>query len=111
MHGVKLLADDFKAPAIDSPEGVSALEWTQNLYKEGLVPPNNTIKGSQSTTARQYFIDGVIGMMLHGDWQLQTLKTALKDTDWGVTFMIQDKAKGSDLRCNTSAITNDPTTP
>jgi len=111
MHGGKLLADDFKAPAIDSPEGVSALEWTQNLYKEGLVPPNNTIKGSQSTTARQYFIDGVIGMMLHGDWQLQTLKTALKDTDWGVTFMIQDKGKASDLGGNALAITKDAKNP
>ena len=111
MHGGKLLADDGKTPAIDNDEGVSALEWTQNLYKEGLIPPNNTIKGSQATTARQYFIDGVVGMMLHGDWQLQTLQTAMKDPDWGVTYMIQDKGKASDLGGNALAITKDAKNP
>jgi multiple sugar transport system substrate-binding protein len=111
MHGGKLIADDGKTPAIDSQEGVSALEWTQNMYKEGLIPPNNIIKGSQSTTARQYFIDGVIGMMLHGDWQLQTLQTAMKDPDWGVTYMIQDKGKASDLGGNALAITKDAKNP
>jgi multiple sugar transport system substrate-binding protein len=111
MHGGKLLADDGKTPAIDSPEGISALAWTQSAYQEGLIPPNNSVKGSQSTTARQYFIDGVVGMMLHGDWQMQTLQTTMNDQDWGVTYMIQDVGKASDLGGNALAITKDAKNP
>jgi multiple sugar transport system substrate-binding protein len=107
MHGGSLLASDGKTPAIESPQGISALTWTQNLYKEGLIPPNNTIKGSTSTTARQYFIDGVVGMMLHGDWQMQSLSTAMKDSQWGVTYMIRDAGAASDLGGNLLAITKD----
>jgi ABC-type glycerol-3-phosphate transport system substrate-binding protein len=107
MHGGQLLDSDGKTPAIESPQGVSALTWTQNLYKEGLIPPNNTIKGSVSTTARQYFIDGVVGMMLHGDWQMQSLQTALKDNQWGVTYMIRDSGRASDLGGNLLAVTKD----
>ncbi len=107
MHGGQLVASDGKTPAIESSQGVSALTWTQNLYKEGLIPPNNTIKGSVSTTARQYFIDGVVGLMLHGDWQMQSLQTALKDNQWGVTYMIRDSGRASDLGGNLLAVTKD----
>jgi ABC-type glycerol-3-phosphate transport system substrate-binding protein len=107
MHGGQLVGSDGKTPAIESSQAVSALTWTQNLYKEGLIPPNNTIKGSTSTTARQYFIDGVVGMMLHGDWQMQSLQTALKDNQWGVTYMIRDSGRASDLGGNLLAVTKD----
>lgn len=107
MHGGQLLARDGKTPAMESRQGVSALTWTQNLYKDGLIPPNNTIKGSTAATARQYFIDGVVGMMLHGDWVMQVLQTALKDSQWGVTYMIRDAGRASDLGGNVLAITRD----
>ncbi len=107
MHGGQLLDSDGKTPAIESPQGVSALTWTQSLYKDGLIPPNNTIKGSTATTARQYFIDGVVGLMLHGDWVMQVLQTALKETQWGVTYMIRDSGRASDLGGNLLAITKD----
>lgn len=107
MHGGQLVASDGKTPAIESAAGVSALTWTANLYKEGLIPPNNTVKGSTPATARQYFIDGVVGMMLHGDWQMQILQTALKDSQWGVSYMIRDTSAASDLGGNLLAVTKD----
>ena len=111
MHGGALVGSDGKTPAIESPEGISALTWTQNLYKNGLVPPNNTIKGSTAATARQYFIDGVVGLMLHGDWVMQALKTSLKDSQWAVTYMIRDKGRASDLGGNALSVTKDSKNP
>ena len=107
MHGGALLESDGKTPAIDSSEGVAALAWTQNLYKSGLVPPNNTPKLSTAATARQYFIDGVIGIMLHGDWVMQALKSAMPDSKWAVTYMIRDQGRASDLGGNALAVTKD----
>ncbi len=107
MHGGQLLDTDGRTPAIDSSQGVAALTWTQNLYREGLIPPNNTIKGSTSATARQYFIAGDVGLMLHGDWQMQSLQSALKDNQWGLTYMIRDSGRASDLGGNLLAVTKD----
>lgn len=107
MHGGQLLQSDGKTPAIESPQGVAALTWTQSLYKDGLIPPNNTVKASTSTTARSYFIDGTVGMMLHGDWQMQSLQTAMKDSAWGLTYMIRDSGQASDLGGNLLAVTKD----
>jgi multiple sugar transport system substrate-binding protein len=107
MHGGALIAPDGKTPAIDSPQGISALTWTQNLYKEGLIPPSNTIKGSTSDSPRQYFDDGTVGLMLHGDNQLVPLATDLKDNQWGLTYMVQDSGRASDLGGNILAVTKD----
>ena len=107
MHGGQLVASDGKTPAIESSQGVSALTWTQNLYKEGLIPPSNTIKGSTANTARQYFTDGSVGLMLNGDNQLTNLSTDMKDNQWGVTYMIRDSGRASDLGGNILAVTRD----
>ena len=107
MHGGRLVESDDRTPAIDSPQGVSALAWTQNLYRERLVPPDNTIRDSNASTARAYFSEGAVGLMLHGDWQLESLRTAMKDSDWGVTYMIQDAGRASDLGGNVLAVTRD----
>jgi len=107
MHGGMLVDSDGRTPAIDNPQGLSALTWTQNLYKEGLVPPNNTIKGSGLTTPRQPFDDGAIGLMLHGDNQITNLATELKDSQWGVTYMIRDSGEASDLGGNILGVTRD----
>jgi multiple sugar transport system substrate-binding protein len=107
MHGGQLLEADGKTPAIDSQQGVSALTWTQNLYKEGLIPPNNTVKGSTALTARSYFIDGTVGLLLHGDWVMQVVNAGLKDNQWGLTYMIRDSGRASDMGGNLLAITRD----
>lgn len=107
MHGGALFGPDGKTPTINSAEGVAALTWTQNLYKNNLVPPDNTVKNSKSTTARQYFINGVIGVMLHGDWQLQPLQSAMQDNQWGVTYMVRDKSQASDIGGNALTVTKD----
>jgi multiple sugar transport system substrate-binding protein len=107
MHGGQLIDSDGRTPAIESSQGVSALAWTQNLYKDGLVPPNNTIKGSGLATARQPFGDGSIGLMLNGDNQITNLATEMKDSQWGVTYMIRDSGRASDLGGNILGVTRD----
>jgi multiple sugar transport system substrate-binding protein len=107
MHGGQLLADDGRTPAIDSPQGVAALAWTQNLYKEGLVPPDNNVKGSALIYARQLFTAGTVGLMLNSDNQLVNLQTEMKDNQWGVTYMMRDAGKASDLGGNILAVTRD----
>ncbi len=107
QHGGKLLSNDLKKPAIDSPAGIEALAWTKKWFEEGLIPPDNTVKQTQSTTAADLFASGTVGMMLHGDWMMAYLKDNMKDSEWDATYMIRDKGLASDLGGNALTITKD----
>jgi multiple sugar transport system substrate-binding protein len=107
MHGGQLVAADGRTPAIESPQGIAALTWTQNLYKEGLIPPDNTIKGSSGNLARQVFDSGTVGLMLNSENAIVNLLTELKDNQWGVTYMLRDSGQASDLGGNILAVTRD----
>jgi multiple sugar transport system substrate-binding protein len=104
MHGGKLLEDDLKTPAIDSTEGVDALAWFQNLYKEGLIPKSNTVKGSLSSSVIQAFTSGTAGLMIFGDWLMGDVGKGLPQDKWDVTYMPKDASAASDLGGNLLAV-------
>ena len=47
QHGGKLLNDDLSAAAIQDPEGLETIRWTQSWFQEGLVPPSTSLKSSE----------------------------------------------------------------
>lgn len=104
MHGGKLLEDDLKTPAINTPEGVEAIEFSRSWYADGLVPAGDTIKATQDGTADQLFTSRTVGMLIHGDWIMQQF-TSLPAGSWDATYMIRDKSAASDLGGNVLAVT------
>jgi multiple sugar transport system substrate-binding protein len=104
MHGGKLVEDDMRTPAIDSDEGVEAIEFTRSWYVDGLVPPGDTIKATQDGTADQLFTSNTVGMLVHGDWIMQNF-TSLPAGSWDATYMFRSRSAASDLGGNILAVT------
>jgi multiple sugar transport system substrate-binding protein len=105
MHGGKLVDLDSMAPAIDSPEGVEAIEWSRTWYAEGLMSPSNTIKGSQVDTAPNLFVNKQVGMMICSDFQMNTIKGKLPDEQWTVAPLFKDVTSATNMGGNALVIT------
>lgn len=108
QHGGQLLTNNLKGPMIDNPIGVQTIEFTQNFFKENLVPPSTSIKSNEKIES--LFSNGTIAMMLNGDWLMPFVQDHLKDP-WAVTYMIRDKQTASDLGGNAVAVTKDTKNP
>lgn len=111
MHGGKLLEDDLKTPAIDSPEGVEAITWFQQLYNEGLIPKANTIKGSVTASVENSFTSGQVGLMIFGDWIMSDISKGLPQAKWDITYMPRDVSAASDLGGNLLAVSKSSKNP
>lgn len=111
MHGGKLLEDDLKTPAINNQQGVEAITWFQSLYKEGLIPRTNTIKGSTTAAVENLFTTGQVGLMIWGDWILSQIAQGLSTSKWDITYMPKDASAASDLGGNLLSVSKDCKSP
>lgn len=109
MHGGQLLDADSKQVTIDSPVGVEAIEWTRGWFTDGLVPGNTSVKSGADVS--NLFSTETISIMADGAWVIPVLAERMKETDWGVTFLFQDKAKDNDLGGNTLTVSKDASDP
>jgi multiple sugar transport system substrate-binding protein len=105
QHGGSMLDADFKSPAINSKAGIETIAWTQSWFKDGLVPANTSIKGTEQT--QNLFANGTISMLLNGNWQIPFLNEQMTRFRWGVTYMPRDVAMASDLGGNCVAVSKD----
>ncbi len=100
--GGRLLGDDLKAPAIDSPEGRKALEFTQSFFTEGWVAKNSSTKSS--TYPDGAFIAGSVAMAFAGDFLVPFIETNVSKSknkfEYGSMPMPRDVASASDLGGN-----------
>ena len=104
QHGGRLLNDDLKGPAIDSPEGVETIAWNQSWFQDDMVPPSTSIKSTEPI--ENLFSNGTIAMMLQGDWLIPYLEDNM-EADWDVTYMIRDEEMASDMGGNVVGVTKD----
>lgn len=111
MNGGNLLENDLKTPAINNSAGVEAIEFTRSWYKDGLIPPSDTIKATQDGTADQLFSSGNVGMMIHGDWIIQNITKAMPEKAFGVAPMIRSSGAASDMGGNLLAVTRSSKSP
>lgn len=102
QHGGTLLTDGLDGPAIDNTKGVETIAWTQNWFKNALVPPTASIRSNEAIEV--LFANETIPMMLNGDWLIPNLVGKMK-AEWGVTYMIRDAHMASDLGGNAVAVT------
>ncbi|MFI4983539.1 MAG: ABC transporter substrate-binding protein, partial [Nevskiales bacterium] len=62
QHGGRLLGDDLKTPEIESAKGIETIAWTQDWFRNELVPPNTSIKSNEQPQA--LFANGTLGMYI-----------------------------------------------
>jgi len=109
QHGGKLLNDDLSASAIQEPEGIETIRWTQSWFQEGLVPPSTSLKSSERI--QNLFVNGTIPMMLNGNWQIPFVQQQASRFKWGVTYLPRDKAMADDLGGTCVAVSRDAKDP
>src|SRR5690625_2599443 len=93
MHGGSLLNSDLTGPAIDSPEGVEAIEWSRKWFADGLMSPTNSLKASESQTAETLFANEQVGMMISEGFKMLSLKEQMPNEKWTVGPLFRDVKK------------------
>lgn len=111
MMGGKLLEADNKTPAIDNEIGVKAIDWFAGLYREGLIPAANSIKGANDAATIKSFSTGDVGLMIYGDWIMNDVSKAIAPSKWDITYMPKDVSAASDLGGNLLAVSKSSKNP
>jgi len=97
--GGNLLAEDLKAPAVDSDAGRKAVEFTQSFFTNKWVARNTSVKST--TYPDSAFIAGTVAMAFAGDFLIPGIESGLKGKfEYGALPMPQDVAAASDLGGN-----------
>jgi ABC-type glycerol-3-phosphate transport system substrate-binding protein len=92
--GGRLLSDDLKSSALDSPETTKTLQFFQQWFKEGVAPKNTTPKGKYPD---ELFPAGKIGMISGGDFLVPSVDSTVKKFEWGVMPLPKDQTAATDL--------------
>lgn len=69
---------------LSSPEGLAAIEFTKQLFDEGIVPKSTWLGGEDPNNM---FRSGQVAAHLSGNWMLTNYRDNIKDFEWGVTYM------------------------
>ena len=97
--GGSLLAEDLKAPAIDSDEGRQAVEFTQSFFTKKLGGPQHL--GEELDLPDSAFIAGTVAMAFAGDFLIPSIETSIgQKVEYGAFPMPRDKIAASDLGGN-----------
>ncbi|HYO39281.1 MAG TPA: extracellular solute-binding protein [Nocardioidaceae bacterium] len=104
--GGRLLEEDLTTPALVSPQGRKALEFTTSFFEKGWVPKNTSVKGATYPDAA--FISGQVAMAFAGNFLLPGIADGIKNKfDWQVTYQPRDVRASSDLGGNALVATKD----
>lgn len=88
--GGDFLSADHSKCIVDSPQAVAGLQFLHDLMFKYQVWPNpETLKNG--TTESGLFTSGRVGMMFDGMWSMPTMKTTIKNFEWGVAPLPHDK--------------------
>lgn len=101
--GGRLLDKDLSAPALESTAGLNAMRYTQDFFRQGLVPPNSSVKSAAYPDS--LFTAGTVAMSFAGDFLLPTIDPALKKELYGVTYQPRGRQAATDLGGNAVAAT------
>jgi multiple sugar transport system substrate-binding protein len=78
-NGGEILTPDFKRSLFDSPANVEALVFYQRLSQVSLIEKQDVIDRS--------FMDGRVGMMISGAWNLRTIPEGAPELDFDVAMV------------------------
>ncbi|WP_248927201.1 ABC transporter substrate-binding protein [Paenibacillus hamazuiensis] len=91
QFGGSMISADGKKAAINSPEGVQALEYFVKLHKDGIIPQSVWL-GSENPN--NLFRSGTVAVHWAGNWMLSNYKD-INNFEWGVTYMPKQKIRSS----------------
>ncbi|MDH2444659.1 sugar ABC transporter substrate-binding protein [Amnibacterium sp. CER49] len=94
--GGRILSSDLKSPAIVSPQGTKALDYTRDFFAKQYVPQNNSTKSN--TYADTTWLAGTTAMVSAGTFLLPGFTGA--KFEWGVTYLPKDVRGADDLGGN-----------
>ena len=103
-----LLESDGTTPAIDSPAGEKALDFTKSFYENQWVPPTSSTKSS--IYAGTTFQEGTAAMVFAGSFLLPDMETLAK-FNWTAIPMPRDERGATDLGGNALVATKDTKNP
>ncbi|GAA2731068.1 sugar ABC transporter substrate-binding protein [Pedococcus aerophilus] len=79
----RFLAEDLTTPAIDSPAGARAVDFTSGFFDRKFVPPNSSVKST--TYASDLWYSQTVAMTFGGAFLIPDADATL-DFEWGATF-------------------------
>ncbi|MFC7750262.1 ABC transporter substrate-binding protein [Paenibacillus thermoaerophilus] len=91
QFGGSMISADGKKAAINSPEGVQALEYFVKLHNDGIIPKSVWL-GSENPN--NLFRSGTVAVHMAGNWMLSNYKD-INNFEWGVTYMPKQKVRSS----------------
>lgn len=95
---------DGDTSALGSPEARTALEWTRQLYTDGLHEPSVLVR--RPTFPDEIFPTGQISMIQTGDFLIPGIEAAVDGRfEWGVTYLMRDQDQAADLGGNAIVVT------
>lgn len=79
----RFLAEDLVSPAIDSPAGRTAVDFSRSFFPRRFVPPNSSVKST--TYAADLWYSQTVAMTFGGAFLIPDAVKNVKD-EWGATF-------------------------
>lgn len=108
--GGTLLGPDLKSPAIDTPEGRKAVEFTASFFTNKWVARNTSVKSQ--TYPDTEFIAGSAAMVFAGDFLVPGINTGVgKKFEYGSMVQPRDVAAATDLGGNAIVVTEQSKNP
>jgi multiple sugar transport system substrate-binding protein len=95
--GAQVVTDDFSKIAINTPEGIRALQFLKDWTDKKWAPPAIwTTRVPNEDTGQ--FVRGTASMAILGQWNITYLDENIKDSfKWDVTFIPRDKVQTTSL--------------
>lgn len=93
----RFLSEDLTKAAIDSDAGRAAVEFTQDFFRQDLVPPNSSVKSS--TYAADLWYSGTTAMNFGGAFLVPDA-TSTAGFEWDVTFPPRNARSAGDFGGN-----------
>jgi multiple sugar transport system substrate-binding protein len=104
----RFLSKNLVEPAIDSPAGSAALDFSRSFFTQNFVPPNDTIKSA--TYASDTWYSQTSAMVWSGAFAIPDATKTL-DFEWGATFAPRNERGGGDFGGNALVATANTTNP
>jgi multiple sugar transport system substrate-binding protein len=96
--GGKIVTDDHTKIAINSPEGIRALQFVKNWTDKKWAPVSVWTNASMRNADTDPFCQGTTSMGILGQWNITYLSDQIKNNfQWNVTFAPRDKVQSTSM--------------
>ncbi|GEM85566.1 ABC transporter substrate-binding protein [Meiothermus granaticius] len=89
--GGRYIDESGKKFVVDSPQGLRALTFFADLFKDGFIPKGQWLSNDDPSTL---FRSGLSGMYMSGNWNLSQF-AQIKNFNWGVMPLPRDKMRST----------------